>query len=183
MEIDPYNIWDSPDEDPATALARDNTMAAYAAQQRRNTLQSFIRSEILTKSQLQQLAIGLVEAVEAGEDSALRTYAQLRQLATLATQVADNIKGHALDEFERRGSVLPNVVFRAQNAPAKWVYPKWSKLEEAEAELERAKKHVKDLQESLKTLAGELVDPDTGEVVPPAEKQEGATGLVTTFAA
>lgn len=133
----------------------------------------------LSKTRAQQLADGIAAlSLVEGQSNPLEMYLAAYFLREVADRLADNLKPAALNEADKyRGQSLFGASIETPNAATRWRYdhdPEWRRLSEA------LKAREKLMRASAETEAT-VVDPDTGEVIPPAQREPGATTLRVTL--
>lgn len=138
-----------------------------------------VESTRLTKADAQRVADGIAAlSLVDGVSNPLELYLALYYLSEVCDRAKANLKDAALQEADKyKGQSLFGVQVDTPSTPARWSYahdPEWVRLSEA------VKAREKLMRASAETEAV-VVDPATGEVVPPAHREQGATTLRVTM--
>lgn len=140
----------------------------------------------LTKEGQRLLGANLAVAIaEHGDDEALPAYIKLKAMAeVLATAIA-YLVDHAIDEADTRFAgedTLNGVKFSIALGASKYDYSKDPTWQDLKTQEEKLKERIKKWQKNLQSLDRQVVDPETGEIIVPAEQQTmGNRQLRITF--
>ena len=138
----------------------------------------------INKSALGNISGAVVDKVSSGDDDPLEVYIKAKALEFVVSNIIKDVKAEALNEAEKYGkddAKLLGCDFIVKNGATKYSF-------DHDEEWCRIKNEIKELSEQLKareklmidaTKYAQVVDKDTGEVVPAAEIQSMGASILT----
>lgn len=136
-----------------------------------------------TKAGIAQRAADLAETLSANEEP-LTALVKLRALRAILDDVLARLESDAITaaEYEGRNTNRLGVTIAVHNGRTLYAYDhdaKWQAAKTAEATAAAERKNRENL---LRTLKDEMIDPDTGEIISPAEVRGWTkTAVAVTF--
>ena len=104
-----------------------------------------------------------------GHDNALHLYSQLHFMRKAVDKAINELKNDALNEAQQDMRIAPGVTFQVRNGSEQWDYSHDQTWNDLKAKEKGIKAQIKAREEFLRALKEELVDPETGEYVSPAQ--------------
>lgn len=138
----------------------------------------------INKKALGEISGAIVDKVSSGEEDALETYIKAKALEVVVANIIKDTKAEALSEaekYEKSDAKLLGCEFVVKNGASRYSFDHdgtWveinNKIEALKAELKEREKKMIDA-----TRYAELVDEETGEVVPAAEIISAGASVLT----
>lgn len=145
--------------------------------------------QAMTKAAIAQRGAELADAIlENGDISPLEALVKLRAIQDVVAAAIDGVKDEAMtqaeqwDEGHGRGASILGVGVRLTSGAAKWDYSHDAAWVEAKASETAVANQRKAREKFLQQLPQEMVDPETGEFIRPAEQLSlGNRTIALTF--
>lgn len=145
-------------------------------------------SDILAFTEINKAALGqvsgaIVDRVSSGEEDALETYIKAKALDTVVSDIIKNIKVDALEEaekYDKEEAMLLGCEFSVKNGATRYSFDHdetWSSIDKQIKEL-TAQRKAREKKMIDATNYAELIDDETGEVIPPAAIQSSGSSIL-----
>lgn len=118
--------------------------------------------------------------VAEGKRNALKTYISLKRIAELSAGVIKEIQESAIDEAMKYGEKKfqeAGAMVELKSAAGKWDYAHIQSIAATEQRL----KALNEIAKQAYKLGTEIPDPQTGEMIPPAQFTEGKQTIAISF--
>lgn len=157
------------------------------ADENENISNGLVRLNNINKAALGEMSGAVVDKVMSGEEDALEVYVKAKAMSELSTDIMNGIKELAKEEagrYEKDESVILGCNFSIRDGGTSYSFDHdetWSSLDKQIKKL-NAEKKEREKQMIEATKFAEVVDKDTGEVIPPAKiSSYGGSSLVISI--
>jgi aspartyl-tRNA synthetase len=121
----------------------------------------------------EEVMANMVTEIEEGNESALQAFLSFRNIEKVAKDCMKQIEHLALEELSDHNGRLEqgDVVIEARSSAGRWKF-----TDDAHAALKQQLKDAEELRKQAHKLhlkGSEVIDPETGEIVPPADYTPG----------
>jgi hypothetical protein len=125
----------------------------------------------------EELMANMVIEIEEGNESALQAFLSFRNIEKIAKDCMKQIEHLALEELSDHNGRLEqgDIVIESRSSAGRWKF-----TDDAHAELKQQLKDAEELRKQAHKLhlkGSEVIDPDTGEIVPPADYTPGKESI------
>jgi len=121
----------------------------------------------------EEVMANMVTEIEEGNESALQAFLSFRNIEKVAKDCMKQIEHLALEELSDHNGRLEqgDIVVESRSSAGRWKF-----TDEGHAALKQQLKDAEELRKQAHKLhlkGSEVIDPDTGEIVPPADYTPG----------
>ena len=125
----------------------------------------------------EEVMANMVTEIEEGNESALQAFLSFRNIEKVAKDCMKQIEHLALEELSDHNGRLEqgDIVVEARSSAGRWKFP-----DEGHAALTQQLKDAEELRKQAHKLhlkGSEVIDPETGEIVPPADYTPGKESI------
>lgn len=125
----------------------------------------------------EEVMANMVNEIEEGNESALQAFLSFRNIEKVAKDCMKQIEHLALEELSDHNGRLEqgDIVVESRSSAGRWKF-----TDEGHAALNQQLKDAEELRKQAHKLhlkGSEVIDPDTGEIVPPADYTPGKESI------
>ena len=125
----------------------------------------------------EEVMANMVTEIEEGNESALQAFLSFRNIEKVAKDCMKQIEHLALEELSDHNGRLEqgDIVVEARSSAGRWKF-----TDDAHAALKQQLKDAEELRKQAHKLhlkGSEVIDPETGEIVPPADYTPGKESI------